>query len=263
MKKYVRLYNSFLKQYLKSLMEYKTDFFIGLFGFLLIQGSGVIFLGLVFSSIPSLKGWSFYEILFIYGFAQIPRGIDHIFTDNLWIFGWKHIVQGEFDRYLLRPLNPLFQLLAERFQPDGFGEIIVGISLLIISSINLDLSFSFFTPIIFIFAVLGGTLIYTSIKLITSSLAFWFKNSMAFISMSYNLSDFAKYPVSIYPKTLKGIVTYIFPFAFTGFYPAAYFLGKETLFMGVILTCIMSVIFILIGYKVWLIGLRKYESAGN
>lgn len=263
MKKYIKLYNSFLKQYLKSLMEYKADFFIGLFGFFLVQGAGVIFLSLIFSSIPSLKGWSFYEILFIYGFAQIPRGIDHVFTDNLWIFGWKHIIEGDFDRYLLRPLNPLFQLISEKFQPDGFGEIIVGICLLIISSINLNLKFTILDPIVFIFAVIGSTIIYTAIKLITSCSAFWFKNSTAFISMVYSVSEFAKYPVEIYPKTLKGIVTYIIPFAFTGFYPAAYFLRKESLFMGVILTCIIAIIFISIGYKLWLIGLKRYESVGN
>jgi ABC-2 type transport system permease protein len=38
----------FLGQYLKSLMEYKTDFFIGLFGFVIIQATGIAFLYLVF-----------------------------------------------------------------------------------------------------------------------------------------------------------------------------------------------------------------------
>ena len=101
MVRYLKLYNKFLKQYIKTLMEYRADFLLGLIGFILVQGVGIVFIGLVFNSIPTLKGWSFYEILFIYGFAQIPRGIDHVFTDQLWIFSWKTIVQGEFDRYLV------------------------------------------------------------------------------------------------------------------------------------------------------------------
>ena len=141
MKKYFKLYSKFLQQYIKTLMEYRADFILGLIGFIFIQFTGVIFLTLIFNMIPSLDGWSFYEILFIYGFAQIPRGIDHVFTDYLWIFTWKTIVHGEFDKYLLRPINPLFQVIAESFQPDGFGEIIIGISLVVISSAKLGLVF--------------------------------------------------------------------------------------------------------------------------
>lgn len=86
MKRYARLYIKFMQQYIKSLLEYRGDFILGLVGFFFVQFVGIIFLQLVFNAIPSLSGWSFYEILFIYGFAQIPRGIDHVFTDYLWIF---------------------------------------------------------------------------------------------------------------------------------------------------------------------------------
>ena len=86
MAKYIKLYVKFLKQYIKTLMEYRIDFILGLIGFVLVQLAGIVFIKLIFNVIPTLDGWSFYEILFIYGFAQIPRGIDHIFTDYLWIF---------------------------------------------------------------------------------------------------------------------------------------------------------------------------------
>ncbi len=46
------------------------------------------------------------------------------------------IVEGKFDKYLVRPLNPLFQVIVEKFQPDGFGEIIIGSILLIFSWVN-------------------------------------------------------------------------------------------------------------------------------
>lgn len=131
MAKYIKLYVKFLKQYIKTLMEYRIDFILGLIGFVLVQLAGIVFIKLIFNVIPTLDGWSFYEILFIYGFAQIPRGIDHIFTDYLWIFSWKTIVKGEFDKYLLRPINPLFQVISESFQPDGLGEVIIGFILLI------------------------------------------------------------------------------------------------------------------------------------
>ena len=132
--KYIKLYKKFFQQYVKVLIEYRASFILGLIGFFFGQLTGIIFIQLIFNSIPSLDGWSFYEIIFIYGMAQIPRGIDHVFTDYLWIFSWKTIVEGEFDRYLLRPINPLFQVIAQCVQPDGLGEIIIGTILVNISS---------------------------------------------------------------------------------------------------------------------------------
>jgi hypothetical protein len=50
------------------------------------------------------------------------------------------IVNGEFDKYLLRPINPLFHLISEVFQPDAFGELIVGIALVIYASLSTSTS---------------------------------------------------------------------------------------------------------------------------
>ena len=263
MRKYIKLYSKFLQQYIKSLIEYRADFVLGLIGFILVQFTGIIFLSIVFGMIPSLSGWSFYEILFIYGFAQIPRGIDHVFTDYLWIFSWKTIVHGEFDKYLLRPINPLFQVIAESFQPDGFGEIIIGTVLVVFSSIKMGLSFGVGDILLFIVAVLFGAGIYTAIKLATTSIAFWVKFAQSYMFMVYQLSDFAKYPMGIYPKAIKVILIGIIPFAFTGYFPGSYFLGKEGMFTGIVLTCLVSIIALAVAYRIWLIGISKYESTGS
>jgi ABC-2 type transport system permease protein len=253
----------FLQQYIKSLIEYRADFILGLIGFILVQGTNIVFIKLTFNSIPNLSGWSFYEILFIYGFAQIPRGIDHIFTDNLWMLSGSIIVNGNFDRYLIRPLNPLFQIIAERFQPDGFGELIIGIILLGISSSNLNISFTLENSVIFLFVVICGSFIYTAIKLAVASIAFWIKFAQSYLFMTYQLSNFAKYPMGIYSNAIKGVLTFIIPFAFTGYYPGAYLLGKESLFMGVIMTFLVAVIGTFISYTVWLAGIKTYESSGS
>lgn len=263
MKRHFRLYIKFLQQYIKTLIEYRADFILGIVGFLLVQGVGVLFIGLIFNAIPTLSGWSFYEILFIYGFAQIPRGIDHVFTDQLWIFSWKTIVQGEFDRYLVRPLNPLFQVIVEKFQPDGFGEIIVGTILLCTSWNRLGIEVTVEKIIVLIFTIICATVIYTAIKLAVTSLAFWVKFAQSYMYMVYQLSTFVKYPISIYPTWIRGILTFIIPFAFTGYYPGAYLLGKGSFISGVVMTFVVSCASIFVAYRIWIIGMSKYESTGS
>lgn len=262
-RKYMRLYSKFMAQYLKSLMEYRADFLIGLLSFFVLQGTGIAFLYLIFQRIPSLNGWSFDEILFIYGFAQLPRGLDHLFADNLWLLSGRIIVRGDFDRYLLRPINPLFHLIAERFQPDAFGELIVGVLLIIVSLSKLKISFSFMSIAIFIFVVICGSIIYTSVKLFFASFAFWLKYSQSILFMNYMLADFTKYPLSIYSKWIRIILTFIVPFAFTAFFPAGYFVGKISVLVAVGGTVVAAVISFVVAYTTWILGIRAYESAGS
>ncbi|MBL4936038.1 ABC-2 family transporter protein [Clostridium sp. YIM B02515] len=262
LKKYTRLYMKFLAQYLKSLMEYKADFLIGLLGFVVVQATGIAFLYLVFQRIPSLNGWSFNEILFIYGFAQLPRGLDHLFTDNLWLLAGRIIVRGDFDRYLLRPINPLFHLLAERFQPDALGELIVGIALVIASVPKINITFTFGNILAFILVVICGSVIYTSIKLFFASFAFWLKFSQSILFMNYMLADFTKYPITIYSKWIRVILTFIIPFAFTAYFPAGYFVGKVSMSVAVGGTFLAAVISFAVAYTTWIFGIRAYESAG-
>ena len=263
MKRYLKLYGMFLSQYIKTLMQSKVDFFVGFIAFFFIQASGIAFLYLVFNQIPDLKGWSFEELLFIYGFAQIPRGLDHMFTDYIWILAGNVVVRGQFDRYLLRPLNPLFQLIAERFQADGIGEVIIGILLVIYSYNKLDLSFTFIKYILMVILIMAATVIYTSIKLFFASLAFWIKRSQSILYMFYMTADFSKYPIGIYHKIIRYFITFIIPFALTAYIPASYFLGVTSLQLALGLVIGMAIVLWLIAYNTFKRGTNIYESVGN
>jgi ABC-2 type transport system permease protein len=263
LRKYLRLYLKFAAQSLKVLMEYRTDFIIGLSGFLVTQATGIILLYIVFQRIPKLNGWNYNDILFVYSFAQLPRGFDHLFTDNLWLLSGRIISRGEFDRYLLKPINPLFHVIAERFQPDAFGELIVGFSLMTYSVIKLNVNLNFINVSLFILMVICGTIIYTSIKLFFASFAFWVKNSQSILFVNYSLSDFSKYPISIYSKPIRVILTFVMPFAFTAYFPAAFFINKASIIIGIGGTIIATIISSLIAYYTWCKGISNYESAGS
>lgn len=262
-KRYGRLYRIFIVQYLKSLMQSKVDFFVGLVGFFLTQIMGIIFLYLIFQQIPTLNNWTFEQLVFIYGFAQIPRGLDHLFTDNIWMIAWRMVISGEFDRYLLRPMNLFFQVVCEKFQPDAFGELLVGFILvgrgigkgIVVVNMN--------TIAFFLVSMIAGTVIYTSIKLLFASLAFWFKQSGPFLQMAYEMADFAKYPVEIYATPIRFVITWILPFAFVAYLPATYFLTETSLLKTIGIECVIAIVFWIISYSVFLKGTKIYESAGN
>ena len=261
--RHIKLYRLFLAQYLKRLMEYKADFWIGLGGFLLFQASGIAFLYLIFQQIPKLNGWGFNELLFIYGFAQIPRGLDHLFCDNLWMLSGRIIANGEFDKYLLRPINPLFHLISEIFQPDALGELAVGFALVIYASSALALTWTIGSIASLAFMVVMGMVIYTALKLIFASFAFWLKFSQSIVFFMYTFSDFAKYPLEIFHPAVRNIISFGLPFAFTAFIPAAWFVGKTDWIWAFVGTTTAATVTWIIGITVWKAGIRAYESSGS
>ena len=262
-KRLLRMHRIFVTQELKRMMEYKGDFLVGIAGFLLNQFFSILFIWIIFSQIPSLMGWSMEQIIFIYGFSLIPKGLDHLLFDNLWSIGYFTVRKGDFDKYLTRPIGTYFHVLVEKFQIDALGELIMGIALIIITLPQISIEWSVLKVILGLLSIIFATFIYVGIKTITASFAFWVKRSGHVINMFYMMNDFSKYPVSIYNTGVRVVITYIIPFAFTAFYPAQYILtGENPLFClgGSILA---SAVLMTVGILLWNKGIRAYESAGS
>lgn len=264
MTRYIRLYGVYLQRAIKSRLEYKKDAIVGMFSFLITNMVSFASLLFIVRSIPSLNGWTTYELGFLYGFSMIPRSIDHLLTDSLWYIGYWYVRIGEIDRFLIRPVNSLFQVIAEVFQPEAIGEAILGIALLLICGRKVTLILTFGTVVMMIVAVIFGSLIFTALKLITCSVAFWTKRSGQLMSMIYNFADFAKYPIGIYHPVIKFILAFIFPFGLVISIPVDIMVNATYNSWLVCLVIIaISGVLLSIGGLLWKAGIKNYESAGS
>ncbi len=262
-KRYLRLYRVLVAQFLKTIMQSRVDFLIGLLGFFFTQVMGIAFLYLVFQQIPDLQGWTLDQLIFIYGFAQIPRGIDHLFTDNIWLVAYRLVINGDFDRYMLRPMNIFFQVIVEKLQPDALGELLIGTILVVRSLTKGIVIVDGLHVALFFVSIFAGALIYTSIKLFFASLAFWLKVSGPFLQIAYDMANFAKYPTEIYSKGVRFLITWVIPFAFVAYLPASFFMKADTSAGVVVIECGIAFVFWWIAYALFHRGTQVYESAGN
>lgn len=262
-KRMFRMHRIFVAQELKRMMEYKGDFIVGIIGFLLAQFFNLLFLWIIFNNIPNLLGWSLNQVVFIYGFSLIPKGIDHLLFDNLWAIGHFIVRKGDFDKYLTRPINTLFHVMVEKLQIDALGELIMGIALICVTLPKLGVEIGIVKVLLVIVAIIFATFIYTGIKTATAALAFWIKRSGDITYMVYMTNDFAKYPVNIYNNFVRNIITYVIPFAFTSYYPAYYFLTGENPLFNIGMTVLLAVVLMVIGVFIWNKGIKAYESAGS
>src|SRR5580693_3015843 len=185
-------------QYAKVRVSYRGDFLISLVTSFAATIFGLSFVVVLFQKAPRLAGWRFEEELFLYGFSMIPYGVFNIISVNLYDFGNNYIIEGKFDRVLLRPISSLFQVLFETFRIESAQEIATGVFCMWCATRHLGLSW---TPakfaMLFFFGGCAG-LIYVSVFLILSTVSFWFEDRIGVHPPIWNVIAFGRYPLSIY-----------------------------------------------------------------
>ncbi len=244
------------------MLEYRIDFIIGALSTILEQGVGIAFIWIIFENIESINGWSFYEIVFVYGMLTMSMAMEHIFFDNLWMLGDAYIRNGKFDGLLVRPVHPLFHVIADKIQQDGVGRLIIGIYLVIYALMKLEIEMNFMGVCMLFIFVLSGACIFIGISIALSSTAFYFINNVAIMWGIFQFNEFAAYPIDIFNKYIRFFITWIIPYAFASYYPASYFLDKGYKNLSY-LSPIMAIFILYVGIKIWNRALRKYNSAGG
>ena len=262
--RYVKLYFTCLKRSLISRLEYKKDTFIGILSFFISNIASILSIYFIINSIPSLNGYTMYELGFLYGFSMLPIAIDHLFSDDLWNVSYWKVRNGDMDRCFLRPVPVLFQVLSETFQPEAFGELIVGIIMLSICASNVTISWSFGVILLLIVAAIFGALIITALKTITASFAFIFKRSGILTQIIYNFISYVKYPVGIYPSVMRIILTFILPFALVISLPIETLLfNTYSPYLLILAIILVTILICFIAIVIWSRCARKYESSGS
>lgn len=263
MRKYFKLYPYYVSRSIKARLAYRFDAVIGIFGFLLENAIIFSTLYLTITAIPSLNGWTINMMGFLYGFYLIPKAIDHIFTDQVWQLGNGGITRGILDKYLIKPINPLFQLIAEMIQLEGIGELILGIIFLIVFTPMLAITWTLSHIIALIICSMASIVFFFSIKLIFGSLSFWTKRSIEVMTLIYDFSNFAKYPIDIFHKAIRFLLTFILPFSVVIFFPIRALLFGGNLWLVTFYVIVASTLMLMLSLTIWQKGLNRYESAGS
>lgn len=262
MRRYLRLYGSFLALQLRTMMEYRVNFLIGASSTIAMQASALLTIWVVMHQIPSLRGWSLDQVLLVYGLTNLALSFGHMFADNLWIMGRQYIRPGGFDRFLVRPINPLFHLLADRFCYDGIGDFLVGLAVTAKAMSGLGVAWTAPRLVYLALTVVSGGAIFIALNLITAVTAFWIVDSLPITLAVFQTHQFARYPLPIYSRWIRFMMTWMIPYGLASFYPASHLVGRD---VGLLAWAppVMAALLLLVGYRLWLVGLAHYTGTGT
>lgn len=257
------VYASLFLQMLKVRLAYKGDFIADLIATALGGVASLLFVILLFHRIEDLGGWNRDEIFLIYGLSMISYGLFGCVAWNLFEFGDRYIIQGRFDRVLLRPASSYFQVLFDSFRIPALAESLIGLGVAVFAARRLALEF---TPILLAFTVLtilAGAVIFIAVFSILASISFHFEDRIGVSPPVFNMIAFGRYPQTIFPPLLQFLLRWVIPFGFVSFYPATAILGRGALEGLAITSPLVAAGFAGIAAGCWRRGVRRYESTGS
>ena len=133
---------------------------------------------------------------------------------------------------------------------------------------NLQIKWTAITVCYYCICLLAAFVIFSSITVITGTVSFWTIKSEELVSLltdnNYGLKNFCDYPIQIYSKGIKLLLTFVVPYAFTGYYPVSHLLDKTVSLHSCIvyISPIIALIMAIIAYNFWHRGLKHYGSTG-
>jgi ABC-2 type transport system permease protein len=262
-RRHARLFGLYFAQYAKARLEYRADFFSAVIASFLGTAASFGFLLIVFSRVPPLRDWKFEEMVFLYGFSLIPIGIFNVFSWNLWMFADRYLIEGRFDRVLLRPVSSVFQVLFESFRLESLESAVTGVVAVVWSAQRLGLSFGAGDVLLFtVWAVSGGA-IYLAIFIGLTATSFWIEDRIGISPPVFNLMQFGRYPLTIYDAWVRFALSFVIPFAFASFYPTARFLGRPEYLLEFWAVPLVAAISLTLALSLWKSGVARYHSTGS
>lgn len=255
-----------LRQSIQAWMEYP----VSLMGWLLANPIqflvGFATIRFVVEQFETLQGWGYEQLAFLYGLSVLSHGLSIVLFIQTWYLGYL-VINGEFDRFLLRPLNVLFQYLFMDFNLIGFTDLIPGIIIFVYGCIRVQFEWNLKNIVLMAAVLTGGTLLRGAIWLILGAVSFWSKNRGGFVTFTLQLYDrTTMYPLTMYPRFIQAIFTFILPLGWITFYPAGAFLNKDTLYLPVsahMVTLLVGTASFMLACFVFTRGLKRYESSGT
>lgn len=262
LRRHAALLGAYFAQYAKVRVGYRSDFFVSMLTSLAATIFQFLFYWFLLKRV-SFPHWRKEELFFLWGFSLIPFGVFNVLSLNLYEFGSVYIMEGKFDRVLLRPVSSLFQVLFEAFRIESLHEVGTGLAILAWASWNLGYHWAFRDVALLAFFGLCGGVIYISVFLFLTTFSFWFEDRIGLHPPFWNLLAFGRYPLSIYSGYIRFLLSWIIPFGFATFYPGARLLGRAEFRSFAPLIPLVAAASFALAAVAWRLGLRRYSSTGS
>jgi ABC-2 type transport system permease protein len=262
-----RVYRRLVGAAVRAEAQYRGSFGLHVAAQILVVGTNLAAILVLFTNVTSLAGWSVDEVVLVYALSTVSFTLAELAISQVSYAG-QHIRAGTFDLFLVRPLGVLTQLSAREFSSRRAVRVAQPLVVLgiVIGRVGVDWTAGavLMVPV----TVLSGAAIFGAVFVVTSALSFWMTDAQEVsAAFTYGGDLMTSYPMDLYGPWLQRLVVFVVPLAFVAYLPAAWLLGKERP-LGLpadvaCLTPLVAAVAALAARTVWTVALRHYRSTGS
>ena len=257
---YLRILGTILRLNILNELMYRSHIVMQIFQSLVMLGSSLIGLQVVFTYTSRINGWRAHELLALLGLYFIVGGmINSLIQPSIQQF-LEGVHQGSFDFTLVKPLDSQFLVSTQNIQIWKAIDCIIGAVLLGVGLSRLSTEVTL--PQLLAFAITlfaGGAIVY-SFWLMLATTAFWWVRVETILSLFQSMFLAGRWPVTIYPPWLRWILTFLIPIAVAVTLPIEVLVDRDSTMM--VAGCVIAAI-VMLGVSRWLWrrGLQRYSGA--
>jgi ABC-2 type transport system permease protein len=260
MTRFLHIYKNCIKVAFAKASAYRLSFFLSL---MIRLGFSVLFplvTVLIYNSGASFPEWDVFEVLLLQSVFMVSSGLASIMFGGVLWTTLQHIREGSYEIVLLKPMDPLFFLIASNFEPGSFGLVIGGGALFVFSLYHTGLASVSAIPL-FLLLFAAGFAVMAGMSMLMAATSFKWVGNSRIPEMFDSIMDFGKYPITIFPQAVRGFATFAIPVGMIGFYPAQVLLGRlDWRTLAAVVPCAL---FMLAGVWVYHYMIRRYEGVGG
>lgn len=260
--KKIKLYLHYIGINVRSMMQYKTSFFLTVIGQFLVSFN--VFLGVffMFQRFSGVEGFSYSEVLLCFSVFLLGFSFAEMFGRGFDTFSGM-VRSGSFDRVLVRPQGEVIQVLGSRFELTRIGRMLQSVVMFVYGVTTCQVAWSAMKVLTVIFMLIGGTVIFMGLFLVYAALCFFTLEGLEFMNVfTDGAREYGKYPVAVYGRKVLLFTTFVIPYALVQYYPLLYLLDR-TDNGGYAFLPLLACVFFLPCYGLWRFGVRHYKSSGS
>ena len=263
MKRYLTILYQMMLFSFKSSLEYRWNFLVQMF-----YGPAYVFImyllvEIAFAKTQILAGWTKQEGILLFSVFQFLYALCYvIFMKGVRHVMWTAVRHGELDFMLTKPINIQFYAT---FSKPNFELLLlaVGTGLIFFRQLwILSSSIEQINALAFVIMFILGMIIAYFAVAIYATASFYIIRAEQVLELYDKMTDFAQYPLPLFPGSIQMIFFSVVPIAFFSYLPTLILLGKGSL-SWIVASVLFAVCLFFINQFAWKKALQHYSSASS
>ncbi|HEX9270327.1 MAG TPA: ABC-2 family transporter protein [Candidatus Limnocylindria bacterium] len=260
MRRYLRMFAAFASTEFQFEMEYRVNFLLVLVEMILVVGTSVGAVLVMFGHTNTLNGWTLPQMLVLLGVYYLVQGATNLLFSPSFERLMEHVRLGTLDFHLLKPASVQFIVSTRHLRIVRIADLALGVVVLVFGLVQIGAGVSASEVLLFILALGFGIMLIYALLLSLVTLSFWFVRVENLLAVFWSFTDAGRFPVDVYPGWLRVTLSTVVPIGIAVTAPSQAVAGRLDA-AGVALLGAGAVLALWIAGAFWRLGLRSYTGA--